>query len=294
MGQWVLFHLASGDALWTACVLVLLSISLVARWRKRWTLTIAWVLVPMGGLAFVGSGSPQPMWLTLMLMVSLPVWLVCEGLGRLSGRTIRIIRFIPLGLVAVLILLEQPWHVNPRIANPRERRLYVVADSISAGLGTQGVVTWPNLLRQEHGIDVTDLARAGATAESALKDLGGKSLGAGLILVEIGGNDMIGGWDPEGFARALDALLLRLKQASDSVVMLELPVLPGQTAYARAQRDIATRHGVVLIPKRQFAVILTREGNTLDGLHLSAQGQREMAEWIWTYVRSPLGMPQKP
>ena len=41
MNPWLLFHLAGGDAFWTACGLAVVSIALVARWRNRGTLVNA-------------------------------------------------------------------------------------------------------------------------------------------------------------------------------------------------------------------------------------------------------------
>lgn len=245
-------------------------------------------MVLAAGLVYAGSGTPQPLWLVLVVLGGLVAWLIVEGMAKRSARALLAVRCGAAALVVVIALCELPWHLSPRIAVPRERKLYVVADSISAGLGTAGIVTWPKLLERERGVEVGDLSLAGATADGALSYLEGKALGPGLVVVEIGGNDMIGGRDAEGFAKSLEALLVRLKRESPCVVMLELPVLPGSMGYARAQRMVAARHGVPLIPKRGFAVILTRPGNTIDGLHLSAQGQREMAEWIWGYVRGPL------
>ena len=59
--------------------------------------------------------------------------------------------------------------------------------------------------------------------------------------------------------------------------MFELPLLPGRWAYGAAQRRIASRHGIVLIPRRVLAGILLDPANTSDGLHLTQQGHEKLA-----------------
>ena len=106
----------------------------------------------------------------------------------------------------------------------------------------------------------------------------------GLTIVEIGGNDMFGASNSDEFGAALDKLLTKLTAMSDRVVMVELPVLPGCRSYAVAQREVAGRYHVPLIPKRGFAVVLSQRGNTLDGVHLTQQGHDAMAAWVWSVI----------
>lgn len=79
------------------------------------------------------------------------------------------------------------------------------------------------------------------------------------------------------FERHLDALLGRLRGEGHLVVMFELPLPPFQAGFGAAQRRMARRHGVGLIPKRVLAGVLLTTGATLDTIHLSPTGHRLMA-----------------
>jgi acyl-CoA thioesterase-1 len=48
----------------------------------------------------------------------------------------------------------------------------------------------------------------------------------------------------------------------------------------RAQRELAEKYGVRLVPRRRFAAVLSGSESTADGLHLSNFGHRKMAAEI--------------
>jgi lysophospholipase L1-like esterase len=72
-----------------------------------------------------------------------------------------------------------------------------------------------------------------------------------------------------------------------TVVMFELPLLPNEIAYGQIQRRLASKYGVWLIPKRYFVQVIGGADATLDGLHLSQDGTRQMALLV-AKVLSPL------
>jgi acyl-CoA thioesterase I len=203
-------------------------------------------------------------------------------------------------------------------------RLVVIGDSLSAEDFTEGGDPWPTLLAREHGIQIVNLAFSGATARSAEKRLPRDEVAGAIVLVEIGGNDVLGSTSPAEFERDLDRLLIKVCQQEQSgeergdvirsnsltrpplpplakggsndgelragprlVVMLELPLPPLYNRFGEIQRRLARRHGVVLIPKRYFASVLIGEQATLDGLHLSQSGHQKMAEMIWGLFAKP-------
>jgi len=62
--------------------------------------------------------------------------------------------------------------------------------------------------------------------------------------------------------------------------MFELPLLPFHSGYGEAQRHLARKHHVILIPKKCLASVIGRNGNTLDGLHLSQKGHDALAHAV--------------
>jgi lysophospholipase L1-like esterase len=56
------------------------------------------------------------------------------------------------------------------------------------------------------------------------------------------------------------------------VALVELPLPPFYNRYGMVQRALAKEHGVILIPKRFMADVMSTSGATVDGLHFSNSG----------------------
>ena len=101
-----------------------------------------------------------------------------------------------------------------------------------------------------------------------------------VVLIEIGGNDLLHGVPSEEFGKALGALLSKASAPGRMVVMVELPLFPHRTAYGRIQRGLAAKYGVWLIPKRFFTEVISGANATSNGLHLSDEGTRRMGALV--------------
>jgi lysophospholipase L1-like esterase len=112
-----------------------------------------------------------------------------------------------------------------------------------------------------------------------------------VVLVELGGNDLLSGLPSRVFARDLEALLASLRQPGRTIAMMELPLFPFQSDYGRVQRTLARRFNVYLIPKRYLARVLGTQGATTDGLHLSEAGTQAMADTVYSILGSALSRP---
>jgi len=108
-----------------------------------------------------------------------------------------------------------------------------------------------------------------------------------LVLIEIGGNDLLMGVSSDEYGEALDALLSKVAAPNRTVLMSELPLLPNKIAYGQIQRSLSAKSRVALIAKRYFAQVIGDADGTTDGLHLSASGARRMAALV-AQVLSPL------
>ena len=177
--------------------------------------------------------------------------------------------------------------INSRRACPLPgARVVVLGDSISAGVNGD-IATWPQVLRKHAGCEVVDLSEAGLTMSRAVPKLeklapGGQT----VILLEIGGNDMLERMSSHEFARHLAELLSLASAPGRTVILMELPLPPFFNNYGRVQRTLAARYGAALVPRRRFAAILAHSGGTLDGLHLSAKGHELMAEMVGEVVKT--------
>jgi len=189
------------------------------------------------------------------------------------------------------ILLELPYHVAPSVPAGDYKVIYVVGDSISAGIG-RGEKTWPRVLADRHGVDVVNISRAGATVADALRAARHVREREALVILEIGTNDYFQALPIARFEEDLDHLIRAVSGPGRALLLFELPLPPTAVRYGMVQRRLARRHGVGLIPRRTFARIVTREEMTLgDKLHFSQEGHDAMAEAVWEIVGEALGDP---
>lgn len=282
----VIYHFASGEALFSGTLLLILAALMLtfgARMRVRvggygfWLLGVAAILlcgVPTSGVSWMLAR------LAIVAMLFLPL-IVRVAQSRTSKWSTLFV------LAAALIqpaLREIPHRRSPTFERRVPRVLYVVADSVSAGIGRENGNTWPRVLGQQRGVRVVDLSRGGATMSSALNTIRHERFGPGVVLLEIGGNDMFAHVSAKQFEEDLRALIKRVNGSDRFVVLMELPVLVYRSDLVQVQRDFARSEGVKLIPRRHFADMLAREGATFDRIHLTEPGQRRAAEIIWRQI----------
>jgi len=182
------------------------------------------------------------------------------------------------------LLLELPYYFSPNLKKGNFDTIYLIGDSISAGLGLENETTWPKILRQTYSVNLVDLSVPGATCESALHQADKIIASGSLVVLEIGGNDLLGKTKSPRFESDLDALLESVCRNNQTILMFELPLLPLKTEFGRIQRSVANKYQVYLIPKRLFAKILCPKNNTTDGIHLSPQGHQQMADMIVNFL----------
>src|SRR5260370_23209175 len=146
--------------------------------------------------------------------------------------------------------------------------------------------SWPNLLARSHSVEVHDYSQMGAKVGSMLRKAEKTPVGDGIILLEIGGNDLLGSTSALDFERDLDLLLAKLGGKGRIILMFELPLPPLANEFGRIQRGLAKKYPVHLIPMRIFVSVLTANGATVDSVHLSPRGHELMAETVWSLIRT--------
>lgn len=184
----------------------------------------------------------------------------------------------------LLVAAEIPWTMCPTVALGHDRSIVVLGDSLSAGLGEGEGTPWPVQLGASHRLKVHNLSEAGATTQDALRQIKSTDHFPGLVIVELGGNDLLGGRSCEAFAHDLDGILAYLHEHQRTIIILELPLLPGKNQWGVVQRKLARRHGCFLIPKRLLVDVFAVSGSTVDTLHLTESGHQRLAEMIWSVI----------
>jgi acyl-CoA thioesterase I len=242
------------------------------------------------GLAFVIMASlPLPWSLGALFCLVFLAFLIS---GHRPKQNVRWRRFhIASSVLLVLVLLIIPitefaHRRLPAIQGDKSDHLVVLGDSISAGMGTH-VRAWPEVMQEMTGAKTTNLSRPGATMADGLSLANRLTEQDHLVLIELGGNDLISGERADDFEQSLAEVLAKLASPKRTIVMFELPLLPQRAAYGRVQRRLANRYGVWLIPKRFLTAVISGKDATSDGLHLTDLGVRRMASLV-AHVLSPV------
>jgi acyl-CoA thioesterase-1 len=280
--NWLVYHIVSGQAFFSGAALLILSAISSTHSRPIFSrITVLSLL--MGVIAVVISSTAISYWYYGIAVAVTLLWIASRFKPDWRFRTSYAV--VAVWLIAALI--EIPYHITQSLNPARTRTMTVIGDSVTAGVGgDETSETWPHLLAQQHQIAVQDISHMGETAASALKRAKSQTIVSSVVVVEIGGNDVLGSTTSAQFALDLDALLEHLETPDRQVIMFELPLPPFCNEFGRAQRTIAAKHNVILIPKRVFLSVIADSDSTLDSIHLSQSGHQFMADCVWKLVRS--------
>ena len=232
------YFFGSGLAFFVGIALVLaaLGLSTIPLWPNagRFTAPVATIGAVLVGL----SATPLPYWFYGLLLLSLLAWAIVPAIRQqLPACSSGVIRLLVALLWLTAAAMEIPYQLPPKLGDQRRfTTLSIVADSVTAGLGDPRVTTWPRLLSVNRSLEICDLSHAGETVESAMLRLAYSPLGDGLVLLEIGGNDLLGPTTMGKYAQDLEELLTRVCTVDRTVLMFELPSIPFHNEFGRIQR----------------------------------------------------------
>lgn len=280
-----MYHFAGGDAyLLGLAVFAAAQLTLCRAqvpWQRRWL-----IIAGRTGLIWaIADPSPVP-WIVIAALVFLLLIAMVRRWRQKQpaestdgGRAERLFR-MPLACLAVIsILCEFLYYWGPEFpASPTS--IAIVGDSVTAGLN-DGEETWPKQTAQESNLRVFDASQPGATLKSAVQQVELlNAVEADVLVLEIGGNDLLEWLPVADFEQNLERLLAATQSQRRPVVMFELPLPPLAVRYCEVQRRLASDFHVRLIPRRHFLRVLTRDGSTVDGIHLSKLGQTRLMELV--------------
>ena len=166
----------------------------------------------------------------------------------------------------------------------------VLGDSITAGYELSANQALPVQLEAA-------LRDVGVTARERGAGVSGDTTGGGLarvdfsvqddtdvVLVALGGNDLLQGIDPARTRSNLDAIIRRLKARGFTVVLAGMQAPPQLGTFARdfnaLYPDLSRKHEVRLYPFLLQGVALERRYNQDDGIHPNAEGARLVARGL--------------
>src|SRR5271156_2573286 len=243
----VVLYFASGESLYSGAGLILLAI-VISQYKAQSRMLRLRNVAAWLGLTFMVMACPPFSWTVDAMFIALFVlWLTFSN-RRLSRRTNQwrtVSSTISVIVVLTLTGVELSHRRMPSIVGTPSDRLVVIGDSISSGIDPR-VPTWPTVMQQITGAPVKSLSRPGAQSREGPGMAEEVAPDDHLILIELGGNDLLGGVPSVAFENNLNATLSKLATLGRTIVMFELPLWPDKIDYGQIQRRLAAKYGVWL------------------------------------------------
>lgn len=176
-------------------------------------------------------------------------------------------------------------------------------DSLFAGYGlAQGEGLAPALDRalEQGGVEaeVVNAGVSGDTSAAGLQRLAfaldGQSRKPDLVIVGLGGNDMLRGIPPEQTRQNLDSILAELRRRDIPAMLSGMVAAPNMgpdyaNVFNAIYGDLAKKYAVPLYPFTLQGVVGDKNLMLGDGLHPNARGVTVIAERLVPIVKSELG-----
>jgi acyl-CoA thioesterase-1 len=162
-------------------------------------------------------------------------------------------------------------------------------DSLMAGYGLDAGQGFPEKLEKAlrakgHDVVIANAGVSGDTTSGGLSRLDWSVPdGTGLVILELGANDMLRGIGPEITEKNLDTMISRLKGRNIAVLLAGMRAAPNlgpdfQAAFDAIYPRLAEKHGVPLYPFFLDGVAADRARLLEDGMHPNAAGIDRMVE----------------
>lgn len=198
-------------------------------------------------------------------------------------------------MCVAMALIATPLHAT----KADEIRLLALGDSLSAGYGLatgEGFTDQLAAALRKEGVDVTVLngGVSGDTTAGGLARLDWMlSDRPDAVIVALGANDGLRGFNPTDTEANLDAILTKLKQHNIPVLLTGMLALPNMGSeygedFNGLYPTLAKRHDVVFYPFFLEGVAGNLELNQRDAIHPNAKGVAEIIRRILPSVKELL------
>src|SRR5215203_2611109 len=178
----------------------------------------------------------------------------------------------------LLLLLAACRPDVPNLDSPG-RTIVCLGDSITAGVGSGPGEAYPELLAARLGTEVVNAGVSGETAAEGLARVDQVlAEDPWLVVVELGGNDLLRRVPPEQTEQSLRAILDRLVAARVVPVLVELDA-PFGGRYLEIYERLGDEYGIPVVEDAIGEILRDRELKS-DSIHPNAEGQKVLAEAI--------------
>ena len=196
---------------------------------------------------------------------------------------------------AIIFVLTSIIFIFPKQKNTAsgEKPIVFFGNSITAGQGAGADEDFPSLIGKALNVPIVNAGVSGSTTRDALlrinKDVLSKN--PSIVVIELGGNDLLEHVDIEVSRRNFDLILSKIKPTGAKIVILGVKFFLFSKKYEIDLRDLAKKYDAVYVPDILEGVI-SDQSLKFDDLHPNAKGYQKIAEKL-TSIIAPLTV-QKP
>ena len=166
-------------------------------------------------------------------------------------------------------------------------KLVIMGDSLTAGYALEAAQAFPARLEaalraRGHDVAVVNAGVSGDTAKQGLERLDWSvEADADAVIVELGANDALRGFDPNETRNSLEGIIVRLKERKIPVMLAGMLAPPNLGASYKEMFDsvypeLARRHRIAFYPFFLDGVASEEALNLEDGIHPNAKGVDEI------------------
>ena len=190
-------------------------------------------------------------------------------------------------------------------ADPPQRTIIVLGDSLSAGYGIKVEQGWVRLLEQRlasegYGYRVVNASVSGETTQGGLARLPRalETHKPAIVIVELGGNDGLRGLQLAASRDNLSKIIEKARAAKAQVLLVGMMIPPNYgPRYGEEFREmfaaLAREYSLAFVPFLLDQVALKPELMQADGIHPNAAGQPQILENLWPRLKPLLVAPGK-
>jgi acyl-CoA thioesterase-1 len=179
-------------------------------------------------------------------------------------------------------------------------KIVALGDSLTAGLGLPAKEAFPERLERAlkargHAVEIVNAGVSGDTAAGGLARLDWSvPKDADGVILALGANDMLRGFDPKVTQGTLDAILRRLTERRLEVLLAGMRAMPNLgvdfgAGFEAIYKELAAKYRVVFYPFFLEGVAGDARLNQRDGVHPSAAGVDRMVAGILPKAEELLG-----
>jgi acyl-CoA thioesterase-1 len=201
---------------------------------------------------------------------------------------------VPPLIAAICFVLASAW---PSLAEPIQ--IVGFGDSLMAGYDLPPGQGFTDRLQaalraKGHDVAVADAGVSGDTTSSGLARLDWSvPAGTDLVILELGGNDMLRGIDPALVEKNLDMMLARLRDRHIPVLLVGMVAAPNLghaygEAFGAIYPRLARKYGAILYPFFLDGVAGNGSLQLEDGMHPNPVGVARMVEAILPTVEEAI------